>query len=67
MMGPGMEVVTFDGLTFLGRRWWFRIVDTGNRETLAQSEAYNSKAGRDDTADRFARAFGGRPLPGKRR
>lgn len=62
-----MQVQTFDGLTILGRRWWFRIVDAGNHETLAQSEAYNSAAGRDNTADRFARVFGGRPVPGKRK
>ena len=66
-MGPGMEVQTFDGLTVFGKRWWFRIVDAGNNETLAQSEGYNSRAGRDNTADRFARLLGGKSVPGKRR
>lgn len=61
-----MEVQTFEGLTLLGKRWWFRIVDAGNHETLAQSESYNSRVGRDNTAGRFARLLGGQPVPGKR-
>lgn len=65
-MGPGMEVQTFDGLTLLGRRWWFRIVDAGNHETLAQSESYNSAAARDKTARRFASALGAPIVKGKR-
>ncbi len=66
-MGPGMEVVTFDRITLLGRRWFFRIVSVGNGEALAQSEAYNSARHRDDIAERFARQFGGAPIPAKRR
>lgn len=62
-MGPGMEVQTFDGLTLRGRRWYFRIVDTGNWEPLAQSEGYNSPAARDKTAERF----GVPVVPGKQR
>lgn len=61
-MGPGMEVQTFDGLTLFGRRWYFRVVDTGNWKTLAQSEGYNSRDARDRTARRF-----GPIVPGKRR
>lgn len=66
-MGQGMEVQTFDRVTIFGRRWFFRIVDANNHETLAQSEAYNSKAGRDNTSDRFARVFGGKPIPWRQR
>ena len=62
-MGPGMEVQIFDRLTLRGRRWFFRLVDAGNHETLAQSEAYNSSAARDNTADRFAGVIGGKPVP----
>lgn len=52
-MGPGIEVQTFDRLTLFGRRWYFRIVDTGNWEILAPSESYTSRAARDKTANRF--------------
>lgn len=53
-MGPGMEVQTFDRLTLWGRRWFFRIIDAGNGQTLAQSEAYNSAQARNSTAVRFS-------------
>lgn len=66
-MGPGMEVQAFDGLTLFGRRWYFRIVDTGNWETLAPSEGYNSAAARDRTGKRLAKALGAPFVQGKRR
>lgn len=53
-----MEVQTFDRMTLFGRRWFFRIVDTGNNEKLAASEAYNSYRDRDKTAKRLGRALG---------
>ena len=57
-MGPGMEVQTYcrDGL--LGRRWFFRIVDTGNNEKLAASQTYKTVRQRDRTAQRLADALG---------
>jgi hypothetical protein len=66
-MGPGMIVQTFDHLTLFGRRWFFRIVDAGNHETLAQSEGYNSSAARDRTAFRFVNALDTVIQQGKRR
>lgn len=57
-MGPGMEVQTFERMTMLGRRWFFRIVDTRNHEKLAAGEPYNSAAARDKTANRFKDALG---------
>lgn len=56
-MGPGMEVQTFDRLTLLGRRWFFRIIDIGNREILVASEAYNRPHPRNVTASRMSRAL----------
>lgn len=57
-MGPGLEVQTFERKKLLGRRFYFRIVDTGNWETVAASEGYNSAAARDKTARRLAGALG---------
>jgi hypothetical protein len=66
-MGPGMRVETFDGLTLLGRRWYFRIVDAGNSEALAQGESYSSAIARDFTARRLAKALSAPLIKGKRR
>jgi hypothetical protein len=57
-MGPGLEIQTFDRRGLLGRRFYFRIVDTGNWETLAASEAYNRAQSRDKTANRLAKVIG---------
>ena len=54
-MGPGVEVQTFDRLTLLGRRYYFRIVDTSNWKVLAPSEGYNRAIDRNATANRLAR------------
>ena len=37
----------FDRRTLWGRRWYFRF-RAANGEVMAQSEAYNSRAARDD-------------------
>lgn len=66
-MGPSMEVQTFDRVTLLGRRWFFRVVDCGNNEVLAHGEAYNSKAARNATATRLAYAMGCKVVPGRPR
>lgn len=62
-MGPGLEVQTFDRLTLLGRRWYFRIVDTGNSEILAASEGYSRPYGRNETAARLAKALSAPLIP----
>lgn len=53
-MGSGLEVQTFERSTLLGRRWFFRIVDTGNWEILTPSQPYKTKRQRDATAKRLA-------------
>lgn len=53
-MGPGMEVQVYERQTLLGRRFFFRIVDIGNRERLAASQTYKTERQRDLTAQRFA-------------
>lgn len=66
-MGPGMEVQLFDGMTAFGRRWWSRIVDTGNHEILYTTQRYKTMRQRDKTAHRLGRALGCPVVPGKRR
>lgn len=56
-MGPGMEVQTYEHMTMLGRRWYFRIVDTGNHEKLTAGQTYKTQRQRDLTARRFAGAL----------
>lgn len=56
-MGPGLEVQTFERPGLLGRRWYFRIVDTGNAEILAASQPYKSVGQRNETANRLAKAL----------
>lgn len=60
-MGPGYEIQTFDRMTLFGRRWYFRVVDCGNWETVAQSEGYNSAKRRDETATNLGMAMGDYP------
>lgn len=50
-MGPPYEIQTFTRRGLRGRRWYFRVVSTGNWKTVAQSEGYNSKAARDGTVE----------------
>jgi hypothetical protein len=66
-MRPGLEIQTFERTRLLGKRWYFRIVDTGNWETLAPSEAYNSAAARNKTANRLAAAMGCQVVPERRK
>jgi hypothetical protein len=66
-MGVGIEIQTFDRLGFFGRRWYFRIVDTGNWETLAPSEAYNAPFARNETANRLAKLIGCPVVPERKR
>lgn len=56
-MGPGMEVQTYERVTLVGRRFFFRIVDSGNNERLAASQTYKTQKQRDMTAKRFAGAL----------
>lgn len=56
-MGPGMEVQTYERMTLVGKRWFFRIVDTGNNERLAAGQTYKTLRQRDVTAKRFAGAM----------
>ena len=53
-MGPGMEVQTYERVTLIGRRFFFRIVDTNNYEKLTASQTYKTQKQRDITARRFA-------------
>lgn len=66
-MGPSEEVQVFERATLLGRRYFFRVVDVGNNETLAPSQPYKTWQQRDKTARRFADAFGCKIVSGKRR
>jgi hypothetical protein len=53
-MGSGMEIQRWSKLTLLGPRFFFRIVDEGNRERLAASQRYKTVEQRNRTARRFA-------------
>lgn len=53
-MGPAEEIQTFHRATLRGWRWFFRIVDCGNNEILAQSQPYKTRVQRDKTALRLA-------------
>lgn len=66
-MGPGYEIATFDRLNLLGRRWYFRIVDTGNWETVAQSEGYTRAANRNETAASLSIATGWPVIPERKK
>ena len=66
-MGTGIEVQTFERKGLLGRRFYFRIVDTGNWETLAPSEAYTRAGARDRTARRLAGLIGCAVIPERRK
>lgn len=66
-MGPAEEIQTFENKTLLGRRFYFRCVDTGNNEILFPSQTYKTKAQRDKTAIRLAYSLGCAVVPGKRR
>jgi hypothetical protein len=66
-MGPGLEIQTFERTKLLGKRWYFRIVDCGNHEKLTASEAYNSAAARNKTANRLAAAMGCQVVPERRK
>lgn len=66
-MGPPYEIQTFDSRKLRGRRWYFRLVDTGNWETIAQSEGYNSKAARDDTVEQLRASTGWPAIPERKK
>lgn len=53
-MGPGLEVQTYERVTLVGMRYFFRIVDTNNHEKLTASQTYKTVKQRDITARRFA-------------
>lgn len=53
-----MEIQTYERMTLLGMRFFFRIVDTGNHEKLTASQTYKTERQRDLTARRFAGALG---------
>lgn len=62
-MGPGIEISTFVRGTLLGKRFFFRVVDTGNWEILSASQPYKTKHQRDETANRLARLIGCPVIP----
>lgn len=66
-MGPAIEIQTFDKFTLLGQRWFFRLVDCGNSEILAASQAYKTKIQRNKTSNRLAYYLGCAVVPGKLR
>lgn len=66
-MGPAEAIYTFDRVTLVGRRFFFRIVDTGNHEVLAPSQAYKTQRQRDLTANRLASRMGCPVIKGKPR
>lgn len=66
-MGPVEEIQTFERVGLRGRRWYFRIVDAGNSEPLAQSQPYKTERQRDKTALRFSYALACPLLPERRR
>lgn len=53
-----LEVVKFERRGLLGRRWYFRLIDTRNNEKLSASEGYNSTRARDKMADRLGDVIG---------
>lgn len=66
-MGPAEAIYTFDRVTLLGKRFFFRIVDAGNNEVLAPSQTYKTERQRDKTARRLAQRMGCPLLKGKPR
>jgi hypothetical protein len=66
-MGPPFEIQTFDRLTLVGRRWFFRIVSTRNWEKIAQSESYNRPGARNETAHDLAEASGWPVIPERKK
>lgn len=66
-MGPAVEIQTFESKKLLGLRYFFRIVDTRNWETLAPSQTYKTKKQRNETATRLAYLLGCAVVPGKPR
>lgn len=66
-MGTDLEVQAFERRGLLGRRWYFRIVDTLNWSTLATSEAYNTPRARNETGQRLADRLGCPFVPERKR
>lgn len=66
-MGPGYEIQTFERTGLLGRRWYFRVVDTGNWETILTSEAYRRPANRFATMDPLHKSTGWPIIPERRK
>lgn len=66
-MGPAVEIQTFEAKGLLGRRFYFRGVDTRNWETLFPSQPYKTKKQRDETATRLAYLMGCAVIPGRPR
>jgi len=63
---PDLRVETFDGLTLLGRRYYFRGVDPKNGKIEFPSQPYKDRRSRDKTAIKLAVAFGTMPVDSKR-
>jgi hypothetical protein len=57
-MGPGLEIHTFERLTLKGRRFFFHIIDVGNREILVSGQTYKTELQRNKTARRFGDVLG---------
>lgn len=58
---------TFERVTLRGKRWFFRIVASGNNEVLAQSQTYKAARDRDIAIGRIRHGAGDGPCrEGKR-
>lgn len=66
-MGPAVEIQTFESRKLLGLRYFFRVVDRRNWETLSASQTYKTKEQRNETATRLAYLMGCDVIPGKPR
>jgi hypothetical protein len=66
-MGPAEEIQTFERPTLIGKRYFFRIIDCGNNEILAQSQTYKTRKQRDKTAIRLSYGLGCAVVPGRPR
>lgn len=62
-----VEIQTFDRTGLLGRRWFFRIVDTGNWEILAASQPYKQPFQRNETATQLGGLLGCQVIPERSR
>jgi uncharacterized protein YegP (UPF0339 family) len=48
---PKLKIEIFPRRAVFGRRWYFRVISTGNGEKVAASEGYHNRADCKATAD----------------